>query len=105
VEGFVERQRQRPDFDPEAATGLVSVLGSFLGECIAVNAGGRWEWSDEHGWGVLLPGDHQAYPFAKVGKLFADGLAGGESIVSFYDIAVDYLATGRFDSARPDTSG
>ncbi|MCK2215460.1 hypothetical protein MF672_016925 [Actinomadura sp. ATCC 31491] len=94
VEGFIERQRARPGFDPERVDGLVGVLGSFLGACVAAGAGGRWHCSDEGGWGVLLPDGSTAFPFTKVRKQLRDGVEGGESIASFYRVAVDFIATG-----------
>lgn len=96
VEGFIERQRARPDFDADSVGGLVDTLGSFLGECIAANTGGAWRWSDEQqALGVAFPAGGMAFPFAKVRKLFLHGLEAGESISSFYDVAVDYLAKGK----------
>src|SRR5215213_7965053 len=71
VEGFIERQRSRPDFDENSVDGLVNTLGSFLGECIAANTGGSWAWSDEQqALGVAFPAGGMAFPFAKVRKLF-----------------------------------
>ena len=96
VEGFIERQRARPDFDEGSLDGLVSTLGSFLGECVAANTGGTWAWSEEQqALGVAFPAGGMAFPFAKVRKLFLHGLQDGESISSFYDIAVDYMAKGK----------
>lgn len=96
VEGFIERQRARPDFDGGSVDGLVNTLGSFLGECIAAQTGGAWAWSDEQqALGVAFPAGGVAFPFAKVRKLFLHGLEGGESISSFYDVAVDYIAKGK----------
>src|SRR4051794_35451506 len=46
VEGFIERQRTRADFDRDCVDGLVNTLGSFLGECIATESGGSWQWSE-----------------------------------------------------------
>ncbi|UBU14147.1 hypothetical protein [Nonomuraea gerenzanensis] len=102
VEGFIERQRSRPGFDPEQIDGLVGVLGSFLGACVAAAAGGSWHCSDEAGWGVLLPDGSTAFPFVKVRKQFRDGLEGGESIVSFYRVAVDFIATGQLRDREQD---
>lgn len=101
VEGFIERQRSRPGFDPDNLDNLVSVLGSFLGECLIAKAGGVWHWSDERSdWSVHFGGNNHAFPFARVRKLFLNGLEGGDSILSFYDVAVDYLATGRLSAAK-----
>ncbi|HZS07856.1 MAG TPA: hypothetical protein VFD58_23685 [Blastocatellia bacterium] len=110
VEGFIERQRVRPEYDATAVASLTGVLGSFLGECLIAAAGGAWHWSEaQQAWSVAFPNATQAFPFAKVHKLFENGLEGGDSIVSFYDIAVEYLATGRLtdgssgsQSAHPD---
>jgi len=93
VEGFVERQRERPDFDAARIDGLVSVIGSFLGECVVVETGGRWQVGGDGNWGVLLPSGATAYPFAKTRKQFLNGLAEGDSIASFYSVVVDHLAT------------
>ncbi|WP_433443281.1 hypothetical protein [Nonomuraea sp. CA-141351] len=105
VEGFIERWRSRPDFDLEQVGGLVGVLGSFLGACIADATGGGWHRSDDDGWGVLLPDGSRAFPFAKVRKQFRDGVEGGESIASFYRIAVDFIATGKLREAREGGAG
>jgi hypothetical protein len=104
VEGFIERQRERLDFDPANLGALADVLGSFLGECLVVATGGEWFRDDEIGaWGVRFPNGSAAFPFAKVDKQFREGLVGGESISSFYDTAVNFVATGRLDRARrPD---
>lgn len=86
VEGFIERQRTRPDFDGPLADRLTDVLGSFLGECLIETYGGRWELIDGR-WGVRLPNGIAAFPFSKVYKQLDEGLAGGESIASFYRVA------------------
>lgn len=90
VEGFIERQRGA---DPGA---LISVLGSFLGEAIIANAGGAWMQS-EQGPGVRFPNNAMCFPFAKVAKQFADGRDEGESVLGFYRVAVDQIATGRLN--------
>lgn len=94
VEGFVERLRADDQVEVDLDGRLVAVIGSFLGECVVVNAPGRWTWQDEYGWAVQVRESH-VFPFTKARKQFENGLAGGDSIVSFYDIAVDYLATGK----------
>lgn len=100
VEGFIERQRARPDFELDRADGLVGVLGSFLGECIASAAGGRWHELDEvRGWGVLLPDGSTVFPITKVRKQFRDGVEGGEAISGFYQVAVEFVATGKLREA------
>ncbi|TDD12329.1 hypothetical protein E1292_02525 [Nonomuraea deserti] len=99
VEGFIERQRARPGFDPERIDGLVGVLGSFLGACIAAATGGRWRKSDDDTWGVLLPDGSTAFPFTKVRKQFRGGVEDGESIAGFYRVAVGFIATGKLREA------
>ena len=39
-----------------------------------------------------------AYPFTKVGKQLEQGVEGGESILSFYNVCVEHIATGRLAS-------
>lgn len=99
VEGFIERQRAREDFDLNKSERLIDVLGSFLGECIIANAGGEWRASEAGGLGVAFPDGNCSYPFNKMGKMFRYGLAGGDSILSFYDTTVNFIATGRFRQA------
>jgi hypothetical protein len=86
VEGFIERQRGS---DPGA---LVSVLGSFLGEAIIARAGGAWM-QNEQGPGVRFANSAMCFPFAKVAKQFADGRDEGESVLGFYRVAVEQIAT------------
>jgi hypothetical protein len=96
VEGFIERERKRRDPADGVPEGLVDALGAFLGECIAVATGGKWVWSEQQwDWGIHFDSGMEAFPFHKVRKQFKDGLQGGESILSFYDISVNYVATGK----------
>ncbi|MEO3876292.1 hypothetical protein ABGB18_46645 [Nonomuraea sp. B12E4] len=94
VEGFIERWRSA-GAGLEQIDGLVSTLGSYLGACVIAATGGRWDKSDDHGWGVLLPNGGTAFPFAKVRKQLRDGVAEGESIAGFYRVVVDFIATGK----------
>jgi hypothetical protein len=85
VEAFIERQRVRPEFKAEAQARMVQVLGSFLGECIIQTYGG--EWREQKGtWGIFFDSSSAAFPFAKVAKQFEDGLEGGDSILSFFEL-------------------
>jgi hypothetical protein len=96
VEGYLERQRAQGGHDAAAISNLVGVFGSYLGECLIAAAGGTWHWSgQQQAWSVRFANDAQAFPFTKVRKLFDVGLSGCESIVSFYDISVKYVATGQ----------
>ena len=45
--------------------------------------------------GVMFPPGDMAFPFAKIAKQFLDGLEAGESILSFYNIALNYVAAGK----------
>ena len=104
VDGFIERQRSRPDFDAESLDGLVGTLGSFVGACIAAASGGSWQWNDDQQTlGVALAGNNVAFPFAKVRKQFLNGRAGGDSVLSFFDVAVNYVATGKLNENPVDS--
>lgn len=102
VEGFIERQRAAGHAEPGG--GLHSVIGSFLGEAIIAAAGGRWD-EDGNGIGILFANGNKCFPFAKVGKQFENGRAGGDSILGFYDVAVEQVATGRLDTASKEQPG
>ena len=92
TEGFIERQRCRL----EEHEGIVNVLGSYLGEAIiAAVPGACWKVGADGMPGILFATGDMAFPFAKVAKQFADGLEAGESILSFYNIAVNYVAAGK----------
>jgi hypothetical protein len=93
VDGFIERQRLREDATPEFLEKMVSILGSFLGECIIRTYGGRWTFG-EFGWGVHFDEKNAAYPFSKVQKQFDNG--NGDSIYSFFrmiPLAIPHLAS------------
>ena len=95
VEGDIERYRQGRT-NSDAPTDLVGLYGAFLGECITVATNAQWQWDSKTGaWGILFPNGTWAFPFAKVSKQFANGVEGGDSIAGFYDIAVEYIATGK----------
>lgn len=83
LDGFIERQRVRDDASPEFVSKMVSVLGSYLGECVVRAYGGRWAIAGD-GWRVEFDEKNAAYPFAKVQKQFANGRDAGESIYSFF---------------------
>ena len=83
LEGFIERQRIRDDVSPEFVRKMVSVLGSYLGECIIRSYGGHWA-VGEDGWRVEFDEKNAAFPFAKVQKQFANGIEAGDSVYSFF---------------------
>ncbi|MGE0023154.1 MAG: hypothetical protein AB7S70_05915 [Hyphomicrobium sp.] len=94
VEGFIERQRGRQS-EGGTPQGLIAVIGSYLGEAIIAAAGGAWIEDDAGGIGVRFPNGDTAYPFTKVRKQFEQGLQSGESIASFYNVSVNFVATGK----------
>lgn len=82
VDGFIERQRERPDFDAAAAEGLSQTLGSYLGECVIRCHGG--EWRQEGGtWAVAFDADNAVFPFNKVRKHLGNGP--GDSVRAWFD--------------------
>lgn len=97
VEGYIERLRGRMGNDGPG--GLVSVFGSYLGEAIIAAAGGRWVDDEQGGIGIEFQTGDRCFPFGKVEKQFEQGVEGGESILSFYNISVDYVAKGRLGAA------
>lgn len=82
VEGFIEKMRSSPD-GKEITDQLRSVLGSFLGECIVVVYEGKWKLTP-NGWAVDVGGNAVAYPFNKVHKQLQNGVAAGDSILTFF---------------------
>ena len=93
VEGFVERARGRYA-EGGVPNGLVSVIGSYLGEAIIAETNGHWMEDDAGQLAVQFPNEDAVYPFAKVQKQFDEGVAQGESILSFYTVSVSYIAIG-----------
>ena len=82
LEGYIERQRSRDDIKQETINKLVSVLGSYLGECIIRCHGGKWENKDGQ-WCVCFDDKAAVYPFNKVAKQFENGKE--DSIKSFFE--------------------
>jgi hypothetical protein len=76
VEGFIEHQRVRKDVGPELVGKMVSVLGSYLGECIIRAYGGKWSLG-EAGWCVEFNAENVVFPFPKVENQFANGAEDG----------------------------
>ena len=83
LDGYIERQRERLADDIRAVNRLVSVLGSYLGECIRRAYGGEWRRS-EQGLGVYFTETVAAFPFNKTQKQFANG--SGDSVYSFFRV-------------------
>jgi hypothetical protein len=84
LEGYIERLRNSGEFDsPEMKQKLMSVFGSFLGECLIRCYGGVWtQYNDD--WAVAFTEGGMAFPFAKVRKQFDNGL--GDGISSFFSV-------------------
>ena len=74
LEGYIERLRNSGEFEnAEAKTKLISVFGSFLGECIVRCYGGAWKLHESGAWCVVLENGGMAFPFTKVRKQIEDG--------------------------------
>lgn len=83
VDGFIERQRVRPEFaDDAAADRLSQTLGSYLGECVIRCYGGEWR-EQEGTWAVDFGGGNAVFPFNKVRKQFRHGA--GDSVRSWFE--------------------
>lgn len=97
VEGFLERRRGNTD--EAMSRKLVSTIGSYLGEAIRAHTGGEWAEISDRGLGLRFPNGNICFPFSKVEKQLAEGVAAGESIASFYNVCIDMLAKDGFDAA------
>ena len=84
LDGYIERQSARSDLDQATKDGLISVLGSYLGQVIIETIGGKWKETDGR-WGVFFSRDFTVFPFAKLEKHLANEYDGGDSILAFYD--------------------
>jgi hypothetical protein len=62
---------------------LIDFLGSFLGECIRRNYGGRWEIINNDS-AVRFDEKNAVFPFNKIKKQFENGAE--DSILSFYQV-------------------
>lgn len=81
IDGFINRNRE--GWDAETRAKMVSVLGSFLGECVIRNYGGAWEMA-QNGLGVMFDERNGVFPFSKVEKHIENGAE--DSIASFYGV-------------------
>lgn len=62
---------------------LVNFLGSFLGECIRENYGGKWEVISNDS-AIKFDEKNAIFPFNKIRKQFENGAE--DSILSFYQV-------------------
>jgi hypothetical protein len=90
VEEFIEHQRLRKDVTGNDVEGLVQLIGAYLGECVIHAYGGAWREHDGT-WGVFFNASTAAFPFSKVRKQFDNGISGGDSILSFFDVIPQVL--------------
>jgi hypothetical protein len=74
VQGYIDRLRQRGQLEDKREK-LISVLGSFLGECIVRCHGGQWV-QRQDGLGVTVAG-LTFYPFEKTRLQMENGLEDG----------------------------
>ena len=81
VDNFIGRSRDV--YDSSTVDRMVSVFGSFLGECVREKYGGQWDKINGE-WGVRFAEGNAAFPFHKVRKQFENGSE--DSILSFYQI-------------------
>jgi len=101
VDGFIEKQRSNPDLDQDAIDGLVSTLGSYLGECIIRCYGGRWQ-NIKGEWCVSFDDKNAAYPFGKVKKQFMHGQE--DSTKKFFELIPQLFKEPLQMCAQPDMS-
>lgn len=90
LDGYIERQRARDDITQELIESLVSVFGSYLGECVINCYGGYWE-NEDGQWRVSFNSHNAVYPFGKVRKQFQNGHE--DSIKSFFEVIPVVFAT------------
>lgn len=83
LEGYIERMRNSGEFDDsETKYRLMSVFGSYLGECLVRHYDGMWKQHESGDWCVAFEDGTLAFPFSKVRKQMDNGPFDG--ISSFY---------------------
>ncbi|MEZ5307176.1 MAG: hypothetical protein R2684_08540 [Pyrinomonadaceae bacterium] len=80
LDGYTQRQFENDK--TENVDGLVSTLGSYLGECIVQTYGGTWAHSD-YGWCVEFSNGNAVFPFAKIEKHLRNG--SDDSVLSLFE--------------------
>src|SRR5262245_13088226 len=83
VDGFIDRQRVRPDFDEGAIHQMRQNLGSYLGECVRTCYGGEWQ-EQEGTWAIAFNSKNAVFPFTKVSKHLVNGYE--DSVQSWFDV-------------------
>jgi hypothetical protein len=84
IDGFLSRQTAVLTESPQTADRVVSMVGSFLGQCVAQVYGGRWVATGTGLQVEVKTGSwtHRVSPFDKVAKRLRRGDA--ESLLPFY---------------------
>lgn len=81
IDNFIENSGRK--FSEDQQFQLVNILGSFFGDCIRENYGGKWELVDGY-MGVRLESDDVMFPFRKMQKQLDGGE--GDTIFGFYEM-------------------
>ncbi len=105
VHDFIEGLWDNESLKDDPPAKQLDMLGAFLGECIAVNVGGSWQWSEDHQtYGIAFKAgafEFVVHPINKVWKHFKNGSKeGGDGILGFYETAVEVMAKGMFDDVK-----
>jgi hypothetical protein len=83
VEGFIERVKGQ--LNKEEEEGLINAITAFIGQCIIVNYGGKWELDkNRNELCIIFDTENMIYPFAKITKQFKNGIE--DSVYSFYSV-------------------
>jgi hypothetical protein len=72
IDEYIDKVREPGALDEKTRTRLISMFGSFLGECCVRAYGGRWEVVDEE-WIVVIGPQMTAHPLRRVWKRFDEG--------------------------------
>ena len=83
LEGYIERMKEAKIFNGPGRDKLISVFGSFLGECLVQCYGGTWKKRDG-AWGIVFDDENIALPFTAVADQVDHGRASG--IHRFFDL-------------------
>jgi aldose 1-epimerase len=74
---------EKVNWDETKRSSMLNLLGSYFGECVRRNHGGKWIQSDSEGTGVEIAEGFVVFPFNKVEKFIDNG--DGDSFVSLYN--------------------
>ena len=100
LQGYIERLRNSEEFDNvDVKNKLISMFGSFLGECVVRCYGGTWKLHESGMWCVAFNDDNMAFPLAKVEKQMDYGLEDG--IASFFKVIPTIFIAGPSTAKKP----